>query len=117
MSLGLPFLQEILQSDGLQRASHFISNTSSRKHYINSAVCDWRSSDWDNDGDFDDGFYDGTAGYLGEYFDAYPKDYLWANRGRLPREYKRHHKHGFRTWSYVFWSDDRLQASGVLSKE
>ncbi|KAI4196084.1 MAG: hypothetical protein LQ350_006781 [Teloschistes chrysophthalmus] len=119
MSLGLPFLQEIFQSDGLKRASHVISNTSWRKRYLTSAICDWTTYESELD-DFDDECeysFDGTARYLGEYFDAYPKGYLWANRGRVPTQYKRSCMSGFRTWGYVFWSDDRLQASGVLSKD
>ncbi|KAL9582740.1 MAG: hypothetical protein Q9212_003123 [Teloschistes hypoglaucus] len=119
MSLGLPFLQGILQSDGLKRASHVISNTSSRRLYLTDAVCGlsrygWKTDNFDDEWEY---YYDGTACFLGEYFDAFPKGYLWANRGRVPRKYDRPCMSGFRTWGYLFWSDDRLQASGVLSKE
>ncbi|KAL8688570.1 MAG: hypothetical protein Q9218_005549 [Villophora microphyllina] len=102
MSLGLPFLQEVFQSDGFKRANLIISNSCCRTKYLTEALSGLRSPSYEPP-DFDDGHYDGQIDY--------------ANRGRLPRDFGRLLLKGLRDWGYMFWSEHRLQASGILGKD
>ncbi|KAL8659434.1 MAG: hypothetical protein Q9202_007139, partial [Teloschistes flavicans] len=119
LSLGLPFLREVLQSDGLKRAELVISNSISRKHYITEALSN-RQFDDDRHGvllDFDGGLYDEKEGeFWGDSLDVVSQGLLWANRNRFPKDRARPQLKGLRDWGYIFWDKWRLEASGVLDK-
>lgn len=116
MSLGLPFLRQVFESDGLERADLVISNSYRRRRHISEAASG-RYGSGITQSEFDDGYYDGEGEYEGEEVDALSQGLLWANRDRTPTDWGRPLLKGLRDWGYVFWSRERLQASGVLDKE
>ncbi|KAL8868351.1 MAG: hypothetical protein Q9174_005050 [Haloplaca sp. 1 TL-2023] len=120
MSLGLPFLKEVILSSGLQRADLVISNSYPRDRYLSDEIMDPRLSGVSPGElpDYHDGLYDdGEGEYVGEAVNNISQGLLWANRLRIPIDYGRPQLKGLRDWGYVFWSRERLQASGVLDKE
>ncbi|KAI4193089.1 MAG: hypothetical protein LQ350_008469, partial [Teloschistes chrysophthalmus] len=119
MSLGLPFLQEVFESDGIQRAALVISKSGHRRHYLTEAL---RGRGWSPYNyvptDFDNGLYDEDEGeFVGDELDALTKGLLWANRNKVPKDYARPALKGLRDWGYVFRDEWRLKASGVLEKD
>ncbi|KAL9582625.1 MAG: hypothetical protein Q9212_003185 [Teloschistes hypoglaucus] len=120
MSLGLPFLQGVLESDDVQRAALVISNSGHRRYYLTEALRGKGTYDpFDYEPpDFDDGSYDEDEGeFVGDELNALAKGLLWANRNKVPKDYARPALKGLRDWGYVFWDEWRLEASGVPEKE
>ncbi|KAL8969060.1 MAG: hypothetical protein Q9183_002177 [Haloplaca sp. 2 TL-2023] len=120
MSCGLPFVKEVILSSGFQRAFLVISNSFVQDHYLSKVIRHWRTYGMDPNEkpDYYDGLYDdGEGEYVGEAVDNISQGLLWANRLRIPADYARPQLKGLRDWGYVFWSRERLQASGVLDKE
>ena len=116
MSCGLPFLRRVFEAKGLDRAELVILKSYQRIYYISTA-CQSRRSYKPSHSDFDNGSYNGEGEYGREGLDALSQGLLWANRERVPTEWGRPQLKGLRDWGYVFWTRDRLEASGILDKE
>ncbi|KAL8857969.1 MAG: hypothetical protein Q9178_005428 [Gyalolechia marmorata] len=118
MSLGLPFLREVLESDGLKRAELVMSNSYPRQYFISYAVSDMaEKSMYDIPLDYDAGNYEGEGDYIGDEVDTLSQGLLWANHGKIPSDFGRWPLKGLRDWGYIFWHKSRLQASGVLDQK
>ncbi|KAI4232935.1 MAG: hypothetical protein L6R40_007257 [Gallowayella cf. fulva] len=118
MSQGLPFLRDLLESDGIRRAKTIISNSAEREYFLTFALKKGHIVPLSlEDRDFDGGLYDGEDVFEGDDVLNFPRGLLWANRSRIPNDYARWALKGLRDWGYVFWDDRRLQASGVLDQD
>ncbi|KAL8967010.1 MAG: hypothetical protein Q9183_003111 [Haloplaca sp. 2 TL-2023] len=117
ISCGLPFLRRIFEAKGLDRAKLIILNSYQRIDYISGATQQSTLANLSQNSDFDNGQYDGEAEYDGEGLDTLSQGLLWANRERVPTEWGRPQLKGLRDWGYVFWTRDRLGASGILDRD
>ncbi|KAL8922126.1 MAG: hypothetical protein Q9172_003700 [Xanthocarpia lactea] len=116
MSLGLLFLYELLQSDGLKRAEIVMTNSSPRENFISDAVFNDLDKFYHTD-EYDNGFYNGEGEYIGDEVDSLSQGLLWAHDYKIPTDFARASFKGHRDWGYVFWHKDRLQAAGVLAQK
>ncbi|KAL9582738.1 MAG: hypothetical protein Q9212_003121 [Teloschistes hypoglaucus] len=121
MTRGLPFLQQVFQSEGLERAKLVISNSVRRMNYISAALQGSKFRDGDSSyvpSEFDEGSYEeGEHDFIEDALDCYSQGFLWANRNRYPIDQARPALKGLGDWGYVFWDKWRLEASGVLDKD
>lgn len=118
MSKGLPFIREVLESDGLIGAELVMKHSFHRDLFISHALSDEANKNSTEISlDYSAGKYDGEGDYVGDDLDAMSLGWLWANYGRIPSDWGRWPLKGLRDWGYMFWDSRRFIASGVLDLE
>ncbi|KAI4113271.1 MAG: hypothetical protein LQ345_005714, partial [Seirophora villosa] len=118
MILGLPFLREVLESRGLQRAGLVIATSKqTRRHFTQAFESGHNEVDPYHLPPFDSGIYCGEQEFHGDSLQDCSHGWLYANRGKLAKDYNRWTRKGFRDWGYVMLDSQRLKAAGVLERD
>ena len=115
LSLGLPFLRQVLESSSEQRANLVISNRSTGSPFLTDALTKPkrpRHSDTSEMLDYIDGVI--TLNFDYNRLDVYNMGWVWAHKGRPALRWADGCFRGLRDWGYVFWDKERLVASGIL---
>ena len=123
ISLGLPYIEQIIQSSGEKQRDLFL-------HYVYSSVLYHFEQDFLSkalqglgrnpsfqDYKLSDRKTDFEPTYDDDGYSELPQGWLWGHYHREPYlVYDKGHK-GLRDLGYVFWDYDRLQDSGILRRE
>ncbi|KAL8968359.1 MAG: hypothetical protein Q9197_004929 [Variospora fuerteventurae] len=118
MTLGLPFLREVLESRGLHRAA-LVMATSARtpRRFTHAFSSGHNEVDQNYLPPYQSGIYGGEQGFRDDNLEDCTHGWLWANYGKLAKSYNRWTRKGFRDWGYVMLDSQRLKAAGVLERE
>ncbi|KAF6220397.1 hypothetical protein HO133_002829 [Letharia lupina] len=125
MSLGLPYIRQILESTGNEQRDLFL-------HYVSSSVLhhlegDFLSGAFERLGlnpdarrdcqRFLDTEKDFSPACDENGYSELPQGWLWAHHHLQPSRLIDPAYKGLRDWGYVFWDYDRLQKSGILRRD
>lgn len=123
ISLGLPYIKQIIQSNGDKQRDLFLHYVYSsvlchfERNFLSKALQDLGQNPSFRDYNLSDRKTDFTPACDEDGYSELPQGWLWGHYQREPYlVYDTGHK-GLRDLGYVFWDYDRLQDSGILRRE
>ncbi|KAL9135023.1 MAG: hypothetical protein Q9175_003794 [Cornicularia normoerica] len=125
LSLGLPYIRQILESSGEEQRDLFL-------HHVRGSVVDHLERDFLSKAlqclGLNPNIISDRNAWLGiekEFtpacdengYSELPQGWLWGYYHLEPSKYAHPAYKGLRDWGYVFWDYDRLQESGILRRD
>ncbi|KAL9016474.1 MAG: hypothetical protein Q9185_006167 [Variospora sp. 1 TL-2023] len=117
MTLGLPFLRQVLQSQGLQRAGLVMAASRQTPRRFSIPLSNKHFEAQQHPPLYDSCPTYGEQEFSGDDLDDCSQGWVFANRGKVILDYNMGSRKGLRDWGYVMLDSQRLKAAGVLERE
>ncbi|MCJ1252805.1 hypothetical protein MMC24_000611 [Lignoscripta atroalba] len=115
ISLGLPFLRQLLEANGEERTRLVLAHAKFGGDFLSDALEVPREQTAATDQESIDSFLGVKLEFCGDNLGEPNEGWLWSNSfSPSSRSNDRHHGR-MREWGYVFWDSTRLRSSGILN--